>query len=101
MADSAAVPHMMIRAGELHDRAVVRQKLLEIADRKLAEFRGAAAALAPHPVARACEATLRDLTWVDVAVETYAAVAAETSIAAPRAVQAALGTPGTVIFEGA
>jgi adenylosuccinate synthase len=95
MADLAAGAADVIRAGELRDSHVLRQKLRATADRKLAECR---------PMLRAWPseaATLSDPAWIDVAVGNYALLADRAAIVLPDEIHRLLNEPGTVIFEGA
>ena len=101
MADALASREHLLRAGELRDGKLVREKLVAASRQKLAECEQAIDAMRSAPQAAACAATLRDPTWIDAALENYAAVAEHAAIVSAGQANAALSGQGTVIFEGA
>src|SRR5687768_676429 len=101
MQDAIDRPELTLRAGELRDRAVVRTKLRGTVDWKREQLRDAAAALRGHPKAARDLATLAEPTWLDAAVENYAALARAVSIADESQVGEILRSDGATIFEGA
>jgi adenylosuccinate synthase len=97
MQDLLDVPELIIRAGELRDRATVRRKLQAIANYKADQLRDASAAFRQHPAAMAV--TTRD--WIDVAVDNYAALADRVAIINAVTANRIICEAGNIIFEGA
>jgi adenylosuccinate synthase len=101
MADLLVAPQLVLRAGDLRDRAKVRQSLLLTSGLKLVECERAIAATRSMPQAKACVATLRDPAWIDVAADNYAALAERARIVSPVEVNGMINGAGTIVFEGA
>jgi adenylosuccinate synthase len=101
MADLAIAPKGVLRAGDLRDRAKVRQRLLIASGLKLVECEKAIAATRDMPQAKPCVATLRDPAWIDVAADNYAALAERAAIVTPAQSAGILNASGTIVFEGA
>jgi adenylosuccinate synthase len=101
MADLRVISQLLLRAGELRDRRVVREKLIAASGLKLVQCERAIAATRGLPQAKGCLATLRDPAWVDVAADNYATLADRATVVSPREADALLTGAGTVVFEGA
>lgn len=95
MAELIERPELVIRAGELGDRRIVREKLRATVDRK----RAACDALLG--ASQQAAETLTDPSWIDVAVDNYAILAGRVTIGSADEINRILGAPGTIIFEGA
>ena len=94
-------PERLIRAGDLHDRAIVREKLRLLRAKYLASLASHISALAHERGARHSLETLRDASWFDAAIDNYAEVARRAHIVSPDASRSMLRDTGTTIFEGA
>jgi adenylosuccinate synthase len=101
MQDLLAAPAMAVRAGDMADRVLVRQRLIELCRRKSDELSDTIERLAKVPAAQENIRTLRSPAWIDTAVEVYAQLARRARVAGPDAVHRLLGEAGTVVFEGA
>jgi adenylosuccinate synthase len=97
MKDSIDAPALVLRAGELADRQHLRSRLCGIVDYKLAEMREIIEACHAKERARPAIETLRNLRWIDAAVETYTALSREAAIVESLKIP----TEQNVIFEGA
>jgi len=101
MQDSFDHPELILRAGELHDRALVRRRLESVAQLKRQQLANELKALQDHPGAPPNILTLQKLDWLDTAVEKFAHIAKTASIVDERTVNQTLNAPGTILFEGA
>jgi adenylosuccinate synthase len=99
--DSIDYPELVLRAGELSNRAVVTAKLRAHRRIKLEQVRDCADALDVHAKAKMSLQTLRDDSWVDAAADNYAWLAEHVTLADERVVAALLNGSRTVVFEGA
>lgn len=95
--DSIADPKLVLRAGDLRHRDHLASRLRAIAEKKSRELKEIVEACREMPRAVPSIETLRDLRWIDTAVETYAALSREASIVDALAIP----DDGNVIFEGA
>ena len=101
MRDGIDYPELALRAGELGNRATVAKKLRAVRDLKAGQLRDKVAALRTHPQARPNIDTLADGSWIDVAVDNYAALASNVSVVDEANARVAVAEAETVIFEGA
>jgi adenylosuccinate synthase len=101
MQDQADHPDLVLRAGDLPDERLVARKLRDIASFKHEMLAEMIRRVGSVPRALPCIRTLQDLSWIDVAVEKYRAVADQGSIVDPQSACRALNVSGTIVFEGA
>lgn len=101
MQDLLERPETALRARELSNGMAVRRKLREAGELKVAELREIVCALRDDAAAHASIDTLEDLSWIDAAVENYAALARRVEVVESTEARSIIGGGGTVIFEGA
>jgi adenylosuccinate synthase len=94
-------PELTLRAGDLSDSAKVASTLHAVAEHKVGQLRELIPALNDLPIAVNDLNTLRDLRWIEVAVQAYRDVANSASIVSPEGVAQMLNQRGEVLFEGA
>jgi adenylosuccinate synthase len=99
--DELSRPEVLLYARELHDRTIVARKLRELCRIKHEELRDLLPSVDSNAKARAAIETIAQPSWIDAAVENYAAVARCTQIVDEATIAAELKRPGTVIYEGA
>src|SRR5205814_2425812 len=81
--DSLARPEALLYARDLNDQALVARKLLGLCDLKARQLTDAIAQLKSNEHAQPAINTLTDTSWIDAAVENYAAVARCARVAGP------------------
>jgi adenylosuccinate synthase len=101
MQDLIDRPGSVLRAGQLADRAMVARRLRAVRDAKLDQLREVVAEFRAHPRGRFAADTLLDPSWIDAAVDNYAALAHVAQIVDEHAVAGLLHGPDAVVFEGA
>src|SRR5688572_30262606 len=101
VSDAIEHPELVLRAGELNDRAVVTAKLRAHRAIKLEEFRDRMSAVIDQPKANLSLQTLRDDSWIDAGADNYQWLAGQVTLADERVAAALLNGPGTAVFEGA
>jgi adenylosuccinate synthase len=101
MADSIERPELVLRAGQLRDRPLVRSKLRAVRDLKVEQLRDAISTLGTMPRARQAIETLLDPDWIDVAVDNYAGLAEQITLVTDQTARDWIRYWGNVIFEGA
>jgi adenylosuccinate synthase len=85
----------------LADRPAVAAKLRAVREFKVEQLRDAITSLGGTPRTRQSIETLLDASWIDVAVDNYAWLAAQIQVVTDRAASATIRNGPTVIFEGA
>ena len=92
---------LVLTANDLADRSTVRRKLHGIREVKRRELDSLIDGRSAPAEAQSSMRTLVDSSWVEVAVECYAEIAARTNILREEKVRSVLSEYDTSIFEGA
>jgi adenylosuccinate synthase len=97
--DQIEQPDLMLTAGELDDRAVVRRKLQQLCDAKARSLEGVIRSNSNSDRARSLVAVFLEGSWIETAVEVYATVARHVHLIDDAIT--ACGDERVVVFEGA
>lgn len=101
MQDLIDRPDLTLRAGDLAGRATVARRLKAIRDYKLDQLGDAVEAVREHPRGRLSAETLLQPSWIDAAVDNYAALADAAAVIGARAADEVIRVPGVTVYEGA
>src|SRR5262249_49325881 len=94
-------PEALLYASDLADHARVALKLRMLCELKKMQLHDIFSRISSDGRAQSSIETLLDPSWIEAAVENYAAVAQCARIVDPSGIADALGQPGTTIYEGA
>jgi adenylosuccinate synthase len=99
--DLLHAPDCVIRASELHDRTILKSKLLAVQARKIDQLGEAIAVLRNHPGAQHSLQTLLTPTWLDAALDNYQELSRRARIIDAAQACRVLIESRSLIFEGA